>query len=188
LFTSEILILGTSDLSNYFGTPMSSGETIFDQLIAAGRSRSRTNSNSARDFQVNGILSWLCLLYMHFFNLLFFFLSAIQHSTKGGIKLPKQYPLSSWQCLEYVKFYDLNQDSCIRANQKGLIWPYLSGAYYSYFCVILDPDLSFKQRCGYKRFRQGSGSLDQFSKTTGSGSNSGSGSNLKHLGYNKDLF
>jgi hypothetical protein len=42
-------IPGTSDLSNYFGTPQ--GESIFDQLIA-GRARSRTNSNSARDFQV----------------------------------------------------------------------------------------------------------------------------------------
>ena len=31
---------------------MSSGESIFDQLIA-GRSRSRTNSSSARDFQVD---------------------------------------------------------------------------------------------------------------------------------------
>jgi hypothetical protein len=44
-----LCILGTSDLSNYFGTPQ--GESIFDQLIA-GRARSRTNSNSARDFQV----------------------------------------------------------------------------------------------------------------------------------------
>ena len=44
--------MNTSNLSNYFGSPQSSGESIFDQLVtpatgaAAGKGRSRSNSGS----------------------------------------------------------------------------------------------------------------------------------------------